>query len=126
MTYRGAASAVVLLLSSAFAVDHAKFRTCQQTGFCRRHRTDEKPHPYVVAPNSLALDAATGAVSGKLHGGPFGVSLTLTLLAYSSGVARLRVTETAPLHGPRWEPTDILESGLATAPLRPLDSAAPA
>ena len=51
-----------LLLATAFdvasAVDHAKFRTCQQTGFCRRHLKSDKPHPYVVAPNSLTLDGS--------------------------------------------------------------------
>ena len=57
-------------------------------------------------------------MTGQLHGGPFGVPLTLRLLAYTCGVARLRITETNPLHGPRWEPTDILEEGLEGALLR--------
>ena len=104
-------------VSRAVGVDHAKFRTCQQTGFCRRRRSVAHHHPYVVAPNSLTVDAS-GAVQGKLHGGPYGVSLTLDVLAYASGVARLRVTETTPLHGPRWEPKDILEQTIETAPLR--------
>ncbi len=115
-----------LLLATAFdvasAVDHAKFRTCQQTGFCRRHLKSDKPHPYVVAPNSLTLDGS-GEVTGKLHGGPFGVSLSLRLIAYSCGAARLRITETNPLNGPRWEPTDILEAGLAAVPLTEVTAA---
>ena len=102
---------VLSLLAAASAVDHAKFRTCQQTGFCRRHRASQVHRPYVVAPNSLQVDAA-GTVEGQLHGGPFGVSLTLKLLGYADGLARLRVTETNPLHGPRWEPDDILEKDL--------------
>lgn len=111
-------------LGTANGVDHAKFRTCSQTGFCRRHRAVDTPHPYLVAPNSLSLSSWSGDVSGKLHGGPFGVSLNLQLIAYSSGVARMRITESTPLHGPRWEPQDILESSLKTAPLRAMTAAA--
>ena len=111
------------LLPIAAGVDHAKFRTCQQTGFCRRHRVSELPHPYVVAPGSLKLDSS-GAVMGALHGGPFGVSLTLTLVAYGCGAARLRITETQPLHGARWEPTDILETDLQPVPLSPVEPGA--
>ena len=121
MLTRSASTALLLvLLGSSSAVDHAKFRTCQQTGFCRRHRGSELPHPYVVAPGSLALDSS-GAVTGRLHGGPFGVSLTLRLVAYTCGASRLRITETNPLHGPRWEPTDILEAGLQHTPLHAVD-----
>jgi hypothetical protein len=109
---------LVLLAEQSAGVDHAKFRTCAQTGFCRRRRT-APTHPYVVAPGSLSLDSA-GSVRGELHGGEFGVSLTMQLLAYTSGVARLRITETTPLHGPRWEPSDILEADIRTAPLRPV------
>ena len=117
-------AALLLLVSEVVGVDHAKFRTCQQTGFCRRHRVEEKPRPYVVAPGSLAVDAGSGEVKGTLHGGPFGVALSLRLLAYSCGVARLRITEANPLHGPRWEPDDILEAGLEQVPVRAMDAAA--
>ena len=109
--------ALLLIAQQATGVDHAKFRTCAKTGFCRRRRPADKHHPYVVAPKSLEVDAH-GAVRGTLHGGEFGVSLTLTLQAYASGASRLRITETNPLHGPRWEPTDILEPELPPATLR--------
>ena len=102
----------LLLAAPALGVDHAKFRTCEKTGFCRRHRT-AAAHPYVVAPGSLVL-GERGAVSAQLHGGPFGVALTLDLLAFTCGVARMRITETKPLHGPRWEPDDILLDQVTT------------
>ena len=81
-------------------------------------------HPYLVAPNSLSVSQWSGDVTAKLHGGPFGVSLNLQLIAYTCGVVRMRIVETAPLHGPRWEPQDILESSMKTAPLRLMDAAA--
>ena len=110
------------LFHVVLCVDHAKFRTCSQTGFCRRRR-NAAIHPYVVAPGSLTLDKATGTVQGRLHGGEFGVSLNLHLIGYPSGVTRLRVTETNPLHGKRWEPTDILEADLTPSALRQVDAA---
>ena len=117
-------TALLALVAALGAVDHAKFRTCQQTGFCRRHRGTELPHPYVVAPGSLVIDGGSGEVTGTLHGGPFGVSLSLRLIAYDCGAARLRITEAHPLNGPRWEPNDILESGLTPAPLKLVDASA--
>ena len=98
----------VLVLSAPvlFAVDHSKFRTCAQTNFCVRKRTAEPGRAYVVGPSSISLSSNT--LSAELHGGPWGVPLTLQVLAYDTGVARMRITETKPLHGPRWEPDDIL------------------
>ena len=108
---------LLALLGLVASVDHAKFRDCGKTGFCKRHRKAPAPHPYVVAPGSLAADSGTGGVVAQLHGGPFGGPLTLQLTAFTCGVARMRVTETNPLHGPRWEPKDILETSLVHAPL---------
>ena len=114
------AAALLLCEHETLAVDHAKFRTCSQTGFCRRHRSVDPPRGYVIAPESIV--ASDGGLQMKLHGGPFGAPLTLSLHAYDSGVARLRVVETTPLHGPRWEPNDILEP-LTSAPLTEVTAA---
>ena len=113
--------ATLLLLASAAGVDHGKFRTCSQTGFCRRRRTARPERAYVVAPGSLA--AAGNAVRGELHGGPFGVKLALELSAFSAGVVRLRITESSPLHGARWEPSDILSEDLEPVALKPVGAA---
>ena len=96
----------LLWLPNALCVDHSKFRTCQQTNFCVRKRTAEPGRAYLVGPQSVSL--TSNVLSAELHGGPWGVPLTLQLFAYDTGVARMRITETRPLHGPRWEPDDIL------------------
>ena len=77
----------VLVLSAPvlFAVDHSKFRTCAQTNFCVRKRTAEPGRAYVVGPSSISLSSNT--LSAELHGGPWGVPLTLQVLAYDTGVA---------------------------------------
>lgn len=115
-------TALLAMAAAAAGVDHAKFRTCAQTGFCRRNRNAEIPRPYLVAPDSLGL--ADGVLRGQLRGGPFAISLTMTLEGYMTGVLRLRITETHPLHGPRWEPKDILETNLVPTPLVMVTAAA--
>ena len=42
---------------TALAVDRSKFRTCQQTGFCRRQRhfTGGGPYEYVLLPESIQV-----------------------------------------------------------------------
>ena len=102
----------LLWLPNALCVDHSKFRTCQQTNFCVRKRTAEPGRAYLVGPQSVSL--TSNVLSAELHGGPWGVPLTLQLFAYDTGVARMRITETRPLHGPRWEPDDILLDQVTT------------
>ena len=121
LSSRASLLAFVAVLGVASAVDHAKFRTCSQTGFCRRRRNAEIARGYVVAPSSVST--ASGAVNAQLHGGPFGVALSLSLQAYASGSVRVRVVETNPLHGARWEPSDILEKDIAPAPLKAITAA---
>jgi hypothetical protein len=103
---------LLLWLPSVLCVDHSKFRTCQQTNFCVRKRTAEPGRSYLVGPHSVSL--SSNALTAELHGGPWGVPLTLQLFAYDTGVARMRITETKPLHGPRWEPDDILLDQVTT------------
>ena len=45
---------LTLLVSSTIAVDKSKFRTCQNTGFCKRYR-DHKPASHVRSPRCLFL-----------------------------------------------------------------------
>jgi len=104
---RARAVVFVGLFAAASAVDHAKFRTCEKTSFCRRHRKAEAARQFLIPPGSASVDSS-GRVSAQLHGGPHGVPLTLELAGFESGAFRLRLTETKPLHGPRWEPDDIL------------------
>ncbi len=113
----------LLLAAPVLSVDRAKFRTCDQTGFCRRHRHEVPNHKYVVAPGTFLLHS-DGVLRAELHGGPFGVPLALQVSAFTCGVVRMRITELNPLHGPRWEPSDILEDGLALDSLRELDAQA--
>ena len=50
------------------AVDKSKFRTCDQTGFCRRHRKHQPKSHYRVDHGSIKKE--TGRVKATLVGGP--------------------------------------------------------
>jgi len=96
-----------LLHYSVNAVDRSKFRTCGDTGFCRRYRG--KSGPAFEQPYNLDLDsvrAHDGRVTGKVNGGSHinSTPLNLNIEIYTSGSVRLKITEEEP----RWQPLDLL------------------
>ena len=91
---------LLILCEWASAVDRGKFHTCQDTGFCRRHRNanaDSRQKYYV---DSSTVHAANGTLDLAVYGGP--VHLQAKVLFYSSGVARFQLRESHPLKE-RWE-----------------------
>jgi len=97
------------------AVDHSKFRTCDQTGFCRRNRKqDFKRGQFEVVPGSLVVGPTK--VEGKLKSAePNDIPLLLKVHFYQNGMARVRVTEDSS--EARWEAPDIVtEENLVPAP----------
>ena len=107
----------------ANAVDRSKFRSCADTGFCRRHRGVGSP------PNSYKLDMGSmtqtdGQLLGKVVAGA--ISLKLLISVCKGGAVRVRITEDED----RWQPPDILlPEGLEKGPYALLpegDAALPA
>jgi hypothetical protein len=104
-------------------VDRTKFRTCQDTLFCRTFR---QPHlhagslhrEYSVVPLSLEVDEAGGSIRCTLSD-----DLNLRIQALANGAIRVRVSEVAPDKGEeRWKPHDVLVPGaLSASPLTRLD-----
>ena len=103
--------ATVLLacvLSSAIvtAVDKSKFRTCDQTGFCRRHRKHQPKSHYRVDASSIIKE--NGRVKATLVGGPAeAVPLPIEITFLTTGVARVRITDPSK---ERWQPPEVLLS----------------
>ena len=90
-----------LLACGAEAVDRSKFRTCQDAGFCRRHRSKTAEPEFRVLPATVA--EAGGLLAATLHGAAAGAPhFALSLEAFDSGAARLRVLEQNDMT-PRWE-----------------------
>eukprot|EP00617_Octactis_speculum_P024935 CAMPEP_0185770024 /NCGR_PEP_ID=MMETSP1174-20130828/57134_1 /TAXON_ID=35687 /ORGANISM="Dictyocha speculum, Strain CCMP1381" /LENGTH=931 /DNA_ID=CAMNT_0028455309 /DNA_START=42 /DNA_END=2837 /DNA_ORIENTATION=+ len=94
--------------SSVFSVDQSKFRTCKETGFCRRNRNRPGPPPqFSVLPSSVATHGKDGLTallqSNQLEAPP----LKMGISVYDSGVVRMQIREANP-EKPRWEAADIL------------------
>ena len=106
------------LMATAQAVDRSKFRTCQDTLFCRSFR-HPPPSQYALVPDSLLADEARGLVTGSLSD-----DLHLTLQALASGIVRVKVSEVKD--GDRWKPLDVLLPGaFAATPIVQLDANSP-
>lgn len=79
------------------SVDRGNFKTCQQSGFCKRQRNvPENQSPYFVNPNSveLSLSKVKMILDSK---SPKSVPLSLTLHILADGMLRIRADEANPL-----------------------------
>ena len=103
------AVALVALLAAirpelAESVDRSKFRTCGNTGFCKRYRS-HKPSSHFHVDVSTLNRKNPNRVTAILSGGPHeSVPLDLSIIFYASGVSRVRVTEAKT----RWQPPDVI------------------
>lgn len=95
--------AVCSLITPAVTVKHENFKTCAQSGFCRRNRayadtassTSNWQSPYTLDVNSVKFDKGilTGIVSKKIINTDETVRLPLTVSFYESGTARVTIDE---------------------------------
>lgn len=93
---------LIFLAPSINAVKRGDFKTCAQSGFCRRLRdlpTSSSSSPYSIAPESALFDSATGLFTAEINSAiwpeaHFGLSIGVTA---RDGLARLRVDEIAGL-----------------------------
>ncbi|XP_049691589.1 neutral alpha-glucosidase AB isoform X1 [Accipiter gentilis] len=95
-----------LCLVTALAVDRSNFKTCEQSGFCRRQRGLQPGHsPYRALLESLQLgpDAARLQLINEVTKVP----LLLELWGLQGNVTRIRIKELNPLR-PRFEVPDVL------------------
>ncbi|XP_067170946.1 neutral alpha-glucosidase AB isoform X2 [Apteryx mantelli] len=95
-----------LFLTAALAVDRGNFKTCEQSGFCRRQRS-LKPgsSPYRALLESLQLgpDSATLQLINEENKVP----LLLELWGLRGNMTRIRIDELKPLR-PRFRVPDVL------------------
>ncbi|KAJ4346927.1 glucosidase II [Didymosphaeria variabile] len=97
-------TALCCLFVPAVMVKHENFKTCDQSGFCRRNRqfadtaaaTSSWSSPYTVDPTTIAFkDGELHATVVKtLQDGVQNVELPLTVTFLDSGVARVTLDET--------------------------------
>ncbi len=91
---------VLVLLSITLktqAVDRSKFRTCADTGFCRRHRTVHEAG-YRLDVNSVT-QTSEGHLAGKIISTTEG-ALNLLVSVVGNGAARVKITENQERYAP--------------------------
>ncbi|CAG0915050.1 unnamed protein product [Notodromas monacha] len=107
--------AVIILLSVVFpamTVDHSKFKTCDQSSFCRRNRGMQKGMSgYEVIQDSL--EVTDDAVRAMLINTKNQVEFILEITALDKNSLHLVINEKNPLH-PRYVVRDALFEDLKT------------
>jgi len=90
------------------AVDRSKFRTCDQTSFCKRQRNLERTEAWNLDLRTITTtDSGIRADLIKREASGLEVPFILEITAYGEGIARLRINEKAPLKK-RYEVQDVL------------------
>lgn len=108
-TWQGLLAALLLAPSPAFMVKHGDFKTCAQSGFCKRQQSFAQSRDgntiswtYTVDPKTLRLGSASDSLlSATIKGQPAGtqnhdVLFSMELRAFTGGM-RLLVKELNPL-----------------------------
>ncbi|KAM9510767.1 neutral alpha-glucosidase AB isoform 1-T1 [Guaruba guarouba] len=95
-----------LYLGAALAVDRSNFKTCEQSGFCRRQRgLSPGQSPYRALLESLQLGPDAARI--QLINEATKVPLLLELWGLQGNMTRIRIKELNPLR-PRFEVPDVL------------------
>ena len=98
---------VALLVSSSLAFKRESFKTCDQSGFCRRGRalsarahaaSESWQSPYYVDPSSILRDPTDAFFTAVVKSTVYpNVKLSLEVRAHEDGVIRVRMDEVAGL-----------------------------
>ncbi|XP_069116390.1 neutral alpha-glucosidase AB-like isoform X2 [Argopecten irradians] len=90
-----------LLINNIFAVSRDNFKSCDQSGFCKRHRAvPSGESPYVILMDSLKIQSTN--VQVQLLNTKNNVRLLLELYGLQENTARLKINELNPIK-PRFE-----------------------
>nr|WBW70124.1 venom protein [Lampona murina] len=96
----------LLLQICVRSVDRSNFKTCEQSGFCKRHRNIQPGHsPYHLDMNSFKVNPTQ--IEGVIVNTQNGVTLKLDIIALKNNMLRLKVTELDPIR-PRFEAKEAL------------------
>lgn len=101
-----------LLFSICDTVDRSKFKTCDQSGFCKRQRAAKdgySNYQVQLGNGQVSTDKVTFPVVNPDGGHKF----VLDVIAYEDGVFRVKMNEEAPLH-PRFEVPYVILPDLKT------------
>ncbi|GFY77929.1 neutral alpha-glucosidase AB [Trichonephila inaurata madagascariensis] len=96
-------------------VDRSLFKTCEQSGFCKRHRaTEPRQSPYYLEMSSFKIYPTR--LEGVIINSQNGVMLKLDLVALQNNMFQLKASELNPIR-PRYEAREALVGELEEANL---------
>ncbi|XP_067119018.1 neutral alpha-glucosidase AB-like [Centruroides vittatus] len=97
---------IITFLSLVTSVDRSNFKTCDQSGFCRRNRNlTPGQSPYYLQMNTIKTTASK--IEGNIVNGKNGVEFKFQLSALVSNMLHIKINELKPLR-PRFEPKEAL------------------
>jgi alpha 1,3-glucosidase len=105
------------------AVDRSKFKNCDQSSFCKRHRSlHEKKSAlsYSITPSTFQLNGAE--LTAEIKESRSNTLYTLQLIRLEQNIVRLRINEKNPLT-PRYEVKEaVLEKQIKQVPFRSFEA----
>lgn len=98
--------AIVSLVQIATAVDRSNFKTCEQSGFCKRHRNFKPDEPeFMVKSDTVKIE--NGHLSGQCENTKNSVLFSLDMYLLKDNRIRFRVNELNPMKE-RFEVKDVI------------------
>ncbi|CAD6188968.1 unnamed protein product [Caenorhabditis auriculariae] len=96
--------AALLILGLTHAVDRQKFKTCDQSGFCKRHRAVKEPTGYEVISDSIKVNETGLAAKIKNKD----LTLKLSIVTLKDSTVRVLIEEDEKALRNRYQPLDAL------------------
>lgn len=109
---------VLSSLSLVLSVDRSKFRTCEQTGFCKRNRNlQEGSSQHFLRASSIQVSSSS--FSAELHHPSFEANpLILTVSCYQNGIFRTSIDEKHSNIKKRWHIQEVLMERVLSSTLK--------
>ena len=106
---------LLLTLASVHSVDRSKFKSCDQSGFCKRGRAVQ-PGPSSYEVEAATLHTSATSLDTLLVNNNNGVKFKLSIIGLSDNTFRLKINEAYPLKK-RFEVPLVLASEPEQAPI---------
>ncbi|OZC07253.1 glycosyl hydrolase, family 31 [Onchocerca flexuosa] len=89
------------------AVDRSNFKKCEQSGFCKRHRTQTEKANYIVTAGTVTHNSSTltADLVSRVN------KLKLSIVSLNDATIRLLIDEKEGAIRPRFQPLDALKDG---------------
>ncbi|VDN03320.1 unnamed protein product [Thelazia callipaeda] len=105
--YSNAFIVLLICIQYSEAVDRSSFKTCEQSAFCKRHRTQAEKSEYKVSPGSVTHNGSViiAELESNIN------KLYLKIVSLNDATMRVLIDEKEGSLRPRFQPVDALKEG---------------